>query len=162
MYRAVGALVVVLAGACDRPSSVGPTDALVGDGTGAKNDEHVVEAKPQSEPRPPTQESCEANAPKDGCHWTLVPTSYCGGPPPTPEMTWPHCACEACATDAHCGAGQRCVLLATDAECHPAEHVCVEPGRTCTPESGCHPDEQCMSDGGKPRCKIPTMYPPRP
>jgi hypothetical protein len=160
----VGALVVVaIAGACDRPSSVGPADALVADATAASSDgELSVATTSTPEPQPPTQQSCEASPPQDGCHFTLVPSSYCGGPPPPPQLTWPRCACEACAKDEHCGPGQRCVLLATDAECHPVEHVCVEPGRTCTPESGCHPDEQCMSDGGRPRCKIPTSYPPRP
>jgi hypothetical protein len=162
--RAVVGFVVVLV-ACDRPSSVRPSDAAAGDGTAAKNDDggsQVATTSSDAPAGPPTQESCEATPPKAGCHWTLVPSSYCGGPPPPESMTWPHCSCEACASDAHCGAGERCVLLPTDAECHPATFVCVAPGKTCTPESGCHPDEQCMAIEGRPRCRIPTDYPPRP
>lgn len=112
---------------------------------------------------PPTEAECKALPPREGCHWTLMSTSYCDGPPPPPEMTWPHCSCEVCATDADCGAGETCATLAPEGECPDVVHLCVHPTRAaCTPTSGCKPGEQCFAVDGAPACRVPVMYPPRP
>lgn len=112
--------------------------------------------------RPPSQATCDAMPPKKGCHYALIPSSYCGGAPPPPEMLWPSCVCSVCSRDAHCGKGQRCVTLPTDAECHPRVAVCVNPKRRCTSNADCSSGEWCMADGNRSTCGKPTMYPARP
>ncbi|MFO0618514.1 MAG: hypothetical protein U0414_38330 [Polyangiaceae bacterium] len=111
---------------------------------------------------PPTEAWCDAQPPRDGCHWTLVPTSYCGGPAPPPEMTWPHCSCEPCAADADCGDGGKCDTLAPEGECPDPVRICVQPSRTCTSAGGCSPGSVCNAVGDKPVCRPIVMYPPRP
>lgn len=112
---------------------------------------------------PPTQDRCDAMPAKDGCHYALIPSSYCGGPQPLPEMLWPRCQCSVCSRDEHCGRGERCVRLPTDAECHPQVMVCVNPKRGCTSHADCtSPGDQCMAVGKRSACRPPTMYAPRP
>jgi hypothetical protein len=112
---------------------------------------------------PPTQQGCEAMPSEGDCHFTLMPTFYCGGPPPPPQLTWPHCSCEPCVTDDHCLRGQRCVGLTTDEECAPLQNVCVDPRKACTTASDCpSPDQACLLVNGRPECRVPTPYPPRP
>lgn len=112
---------------------------------------------------PPTRAECEASQPSTGdCHFTLMPTFYCGGPSPPPSMLWERCSCEACVTDEHCGRGKRCVPLASDEECAQLQNVCVDPTKACTKDEDCGTPERCQLFEGRPQCRVPTLYPPRP